>query len=174
MTERKRRTIRIFRVADAREPLPEEMPREGIDEHARSALASLAEAGYVEGTGERNRMLFSEPGDNGMSLLHVWFKSGYVLPYHSHNVDCLYYVLGGELRIGSHRLQPGDGFFVPADQAYGYEAGPEGVEVLEFRNASRFNLALRGNTPQRWQQIVDVCRERAADWAGETEPPSER
>ncbi len=109
-----------------------------------------------------------------MSLLHVWFKSGYVLPFHSHSTDCLYYVMGGELRMGSHVLRKGDGMFVPADHGYGYEAGPEGVELLEFRNATHFNLFFRGNTPQRWEQIGDVYREREAIWREETVPPSDR
>jgi hypothetical protein len=42
-----------------------------------------------------------------MSLCWAWFKSGYVLPRHSHNADCLYYVLGGSLRLGSVWLKAG-------------------------------------------------------------------
>lgn len=166
--------ISIFRGAEAGELTDEMMPREGIDDSVMAALAGLAEAGVTEGIGECNRVLFREPGDDGMSLLYIWFKSGYVLPFHSHSSDCLYYVLGGELRMGSHVLRRGDGIFIPADQGYGYEAGPDGVEVLEFRNATRFNLFFRSNSPQRWEQIADVYRQREAIWREETVPPSER
>lgn len=168
------RRISIFYGGDASDLEPEMMPREGFDEQAMAALARLSDADYAEGMGERTRVLFRAGDDDGMSLLHVWFKSGYVLPFHSHDVDCLYYVLGGELRIGSHTLHKGDGFFIPADQGYGYEAGPDGVEVLEFRNAARFNLVLRGNSEARWNRIVDTCRERADNWAEEIVPPSDR
>ncbi len=164
----------VFYGRDAEELGPEMMPREGVDEGVLSALGRLQEAGYVEGMGERNLVLFREPGEEGMSLVHVWFKSGYVLPFHSHDVDCLYYVIGGELRMGSHLLRKGDGFFIPAGHGYGYEAGPEGVEVLEFRNATRFNLRLGGNDETRWKRIVETCRERAQAWSGEVVPPSER
>jgi len=167
------RRMSVFYGRDARELEPEFMPREGFDGSALAALARLAESNYSEGMGESTRVLFRAGDDTGMSLLHVWFKSGYVLPFHSHNVDCLYYVTGGELHMGSHTLRKGDGFFVPAGQGYGYEAGPDGVEVLEFRNATRFNLVLRGNTEARWNHIVDTCRDRAAIWAEETVPPSE-
>lgn len=166
------RRMAFFSAADARELDAETMPREGIDDKVLGALASLAASDYSEGLGERTRVLFSEPGETGMSLVHVWFKSGYVLPFHSHNVDCLYYVLGGELHIGSRVLRQGEGFFIPADQAYGYEAGPEGVEVLEFRNATRFNLQFKDNSEARWQRMVDTCSERAATWVGETPPSS--
>lgn len=169
-----RRRMHVFHAGEAQELGPEMMPREGVDDIALAAFARLNESEYREGLGERNRVLFSEPGEQGMSLVHVWFKSGYVLPFHSHNVDCLYYVLGGELRMGSHLLRKGDGFFIPAGHGYGYEAGPDGVEVLEFRNATRFNLRLGGNDEARWNRIVDTLCERTVIWVEETVPPSER
>ena len=169
-----RKRLRVFRAADAAE-LPEEMmPREGIDDSIMAGLSQLAEAGVTEGVGERTRVLFREPGDKGMSLVHAWFKGGYVLPFHSHSTDCLYYVLSGELRMGSHVLRRGDGMFIPADHGYGYEAGPQGVEVLEFRDATRFNLFFRPNSPQRWEQMAEAYRENEASWREETVPPSER
>lgn len=172
--EKSKPRMKVFYSADAADIPDDMMPREGIDDSVMAALTSLSDSGVTEGVGERNRVLFRAPGDQGMSLLHVWFKSGYVLPFHSHSTDCLYYVMGGELRMGSHVLRKGDGMFVPADHGYGYEAGPEGVELLEFRNATHFNLFFRGNTPQRWEQIGDVYREREAIWREETVPPSDR
>ena len=169
-----RRRMQVFFGKDAAELEPEMMPREGIDDRVLAGFARLAEANVTEGVGERTRVLFREPGDEGMSLVHVWFKSGYVLPFHSHSVDCLYYVIGGELHMGSHVLKKGDGFFIPANQGYGYEAGPEGVEVLEFRNATNFNLVFGVNDENRWQRIADTYRERATTWAEETVPPSDR
>lgn len=164
----------VFYAKDAKAPEPERMPREGHDEGVLAGLAKLERANVVEGVGEMNLMLFSEPGDEGLSLLWAWFKSGYVLPRHSHNADCLYFVLGGELRMGSHVLRKGDGMFIPKDHAYGYEAGPGGVEVLEFRNATRFNLVFKGNDEARWDRIVETFRDRAAIWETETVPPSDR
>ena len=32
-----------------------------------------------------------------MHVSYIWFKSGYVLPPHSHDGDCLYYILAGSL-----------------------------------------------------------------------------
>ena len=106
-----RSRMAIFHGDDAVALSDEMMPREGIDESVVQGLAKLAAANVTEGLGESTRVLFGDPAREGMSLLHVWFKSGYVLPFHSHSVDCLYYVLGGELHMGSHVLKKGDGFF---------------------------------------------------------------
>lgn len=173
-TDNRRRKLRVFHSVEAGEVAPEMMPREGIDESVLAGLAQLQAANVTAGLGEVTRVLFRESGDSGMSLVSAWFKSGYVLPFHSHSVDCLYYIVGGELHMGSHVLKKGDGFCVPADHAYGYEAGPDGVEILEFRSATRFNLAFKGNKASRWVQIAQTFGERAAIWATETVPPSER
>lgn len=172
-TDDMRRRMQFFYQRESRPLDPEMMPREGVDASVLAGIAKLAAVNVVEGLGERSRVLFSGPGDKGMSLVHIWFKSGYVLPYHSHNVDCLYYVIGGELRMGSRVLHKGDGVFIPAHQSYGYEAGPAGVEVLEFRNASRFNLLFGANDEARWDRIANTHRDRANIWATETVPPSE-
>ena len=170
-----RRRMAVFYAKDAKDLEAEMMPMEGLDENLLARLARLKESGLTdEGLGASSRVLFGKPGEDGMSLVHIWFKSGYVLPFHSHNVDCLYYVTGGELRIGSHVLRKGDGMFIPGDHAYGYEAGPEGVELLEFRNATRFNFVFGANDEGRWNRIAETYRDRAAIWEDETVPPSDR
>jgi hypothetical protein len=79
--------------------------------------------------------LFDQGGESGMSLVHAWFGPHFPLFRHSHPRfgDCLYYVVAGSAVLGSQVLKPGDGFFVPNGMPYKYRAGPEGVEILEFR-----------------------------------------
>jgi hypothetical protein len=79
--------------------------------------------------------LFAQRVKGGMSLLHVWFGPHFPLWRHSHPGlgDCLYYVISGQAIMGSRVLGAGDGLFVPNGLPYKYRAGPEGVEVLEFR-----------------------------------------
>jgi quercetin dioxygenase-like cupin family protein len=168
------RRLEVFHARDAKPLGPEMMSSAGVTEGLQAQLAKLAAAGVTAGIGERNLVLFSESEPSGMSLVHIWFKSGYVLPAHSHDCDCLYYVLAGELRLGSRLLRASDGLFVPAGRSYAYEAGPEGVEVLEFRNATRFNIALKEGDGSRWQRIAAAFSERAEIWEQETVPPSQR
>lgn len=171
------RSIAFFQASDATSLGSETMATADMDGAVQAGLSRLAGLQVTRGLGEMNLLLFKETGcsgDEGFSLVYLWFKSGYVLPPHSHNGNCLYYVIGGELHIGNRILRKGDGMFVPAGCAYTYEAGPEGVEVLEFRNATRFNIELKGNEGGRWDRVAAAFRERAAIWETETLPPSER
>lgn len=165
-----RKRMKIFRARDATD-IQDHMLILGVDDNVQAGLRKLAEAtgAYPATAGTKTVVLFHEPGDQGLSLAQVWFKSGYILPRHSHNADCLYYVLGGELKLGTQTLRKGDGIFIPADTAYTYEAGPQGVELLEFRNATRFHFMFQGNDAAHWQRIADVLRENCPKW--EHEPP---
>lgn len=171
-TTRKRLTI--FRSEDAT-PVQDHMPVLGMDAGVMNGLQNL---GAANPTGDPNHgskavVLFQEPGDTGMSLAYVWFKSGYILPRHSHDTDCLYYVMAGELQLGAQVLRKGDGAFIPANAGYTYQAGPEGVEVLEFRSATRFHFLFKNNSEAHWQRIAEVFRNNSEKWQSEP-PPSER
>ena len=123
-------------------------------------LGQVQEAGVFEGAEER--LLFSIPG---FSLLHVWFKHGYPLPLHSHDADCLYYIVAGSIKLGTETLGPRDGFFVPANVPYGYTPGPEGVEVLEFRHATHFNFVNHANGLGFWEKALESVKANRPDWA---------
>jgi len=147
---------------------------EGMDENVIAGFAKLQGCGAVAGLAEQTTRLFAEDDENGLSLVKVWFKSGNNLPRHSHSSDCLYYIIGGEARMGATTLKKGDGVFIPADQAYTLEAGPDGVELLEFRNATRYNIFYKGNDEAHWERIAEGYRTRGDIWRSELVPPSER
>jgi hypothetical protein len=132
-----------------------------VAEAAQRAQAAGAEAGT------ELKLLFAIPG---FSLTYVWFKSDFPLPRHSHNVDCLYYILGGSLRFGQEELVAGDGFFVGKDVPYTYKAGSAGVEVLEFRAADVFNIKVLANNPAFWDTAIETVRSRRSQWADEPRP----
>ena len=112
-------------------------------------------------------MLFSAPG---FSLVRAWFKSGFPLPLHSHDVDCLYYVTAGSLRLGTETLVAGEGFFVGADIPYTYVPGPDGVEILEFRSTTAFDMKFKSNSADYWAKIRDTVVAHREDWGGEPHP----
>jgi hypothetical protein len=105
-------------------------------------------------TGSRVKVLFK--GD-GMSLVLAWFGAGFRLPRHSHSASCLYYVVSGSLLMGARTVTAGDGFFVRAEQPYTYTAGPEGVEVLEFRSATSFDMTILDQTALAWAPLADIA-----------------
>lgn len=102
--------------------------------------------------------------EGGFSLVHVSFKSNFMLPRHSHDVDCLYYVVSGSAVLGSQVLIGGDGFFVPGGAPYQYSAGPEGVEVLEFRHARSFNIQITESN-ERFAAIYANATAQTEAWS---------
>jgi hypothetical protein len=168
-----RARIAFFRAEDAAPVGPDTMVTLPPSEAVRSGLALLERAQVRRGIGEESVVLFKGPAEGGFSLIRLWFKSGYLLPPHSHDGDCLYYVIAGELSIGGRVLRKGDGMHIPAHCGYSYEAGPDGVEILEFRNATRFSIDLRGNIGA-WTRIAAIFSERASLWESEKVPPSGR
>jgi quercetin dioxygenase-like cupin family protein len=156
----------VYRGADA--PAFSEidvMDYDGVTPELEARFASLAEAGV--GEGQTVKLLFSTPG---FSLTYAWFKSGFPLPRHSHDADCLYYIVAGSLTLGTETLGPGDGFFVPAQAAYAYVPGPEGVEVLEFRNADHFNIRFLAGSSAFWSKALETVRAERSSWAGQPRP----
>ena len=159
----------IFRASDA--PALSETSHMEVRDFTPELEEGMVKAGEAgDANGQLVKTLFSRPG---FSLTYAWFKSGFPLPPHTHNADCLYYVIAGTLKLGSETLGAGDGFFVGADKAYSYTPGPEGVEVLEFRTEEDFDIKFLVKSASNWAKIVDKVSARQTAWAGEV-PPSTR
>ena len=152
--------MRIFRAKDGKGLMEEGcMTIAPYTPVQREGMTRLVEAGYMEG--DEITVLVNIPG---FSLTHVWFKRDYPLPLHSHDADCLYYIIAGTLRMGSEELGPRDSFFVPADVPYAYKPGPDGVELLEIRQAASFNFAPRGNTAEYWAKLAETAAANREHW----------
>lgn len=159
----------IFRWANGIDLVDSEaMTAKFTSDEQRNNVALLGEANSRSGT--ESRFLFAGPG---FSLVHLWFKSGFPLPLHSHDADCLYYVIAGSLRIGTETLAAGDGFFVPTDAPYTYVAGKDGVEILEFRNADAFDVRFPTTKRDYWTKLAATIKSRALSWTKEQRPPVE-
>jgi hypothetical protein len=55
-----------------------------------------------------------------------------------------------------------------------YTAGPDGVELLEFRNAATFNIVFNGRDPRQWTRMVQAAEDNAEAWKRQKEPPARR
>ena len=167
-----RKRMTLFRAMRDDDSSHMEMEILGVDEVAQAGFARLMATGVPPGTGERMRVLFSESSADGMSLTYAWFKSGNMVPKHSHDVDCLYYILAGELRMGTQTLRKGEGIFVPKDFGYTFTAGPKGVELLEFRTTTKFHFKLKGNDDTFFETMARAQEKGRDVWPTER-PPSE-
>ena len=131
----------------------------------RAGMDKAMAAGYSDG--DEIRVLTDLPG---FGLTHVWFKSGYQLPLHSHDADCMYYVIAGSLRLGTEELGPKDCFFVPATVPYTYVPGPHGVEVLEIRHANTFDFVNCARGEAWWDKAAGEIATRREGWKDEKRP----
>ena len=167
MEAKDKEKFQIFRSADGRD-----LMEAGVMSIApytpaqKEGLNSLRAAGVTEGT--QVRVLFNLPG---FSLTHVWFKKDYPLPLHSHDANCLYYIIAGSISLGTEVLGPRDGFFVPEGTPYTYRPGPEGVELLEFRHATHFDFRLHVNNEAFWKKGAETVAKNRADWETAKMPP---
>jgi quercetin dioxygenase-like cupin family protein len=161
MAEAGRKGFQIFRAVDA-----PELGESGIGSHPEAASPEIAERLRSSGIakGVVATVPFRQEGPEGVSLVSVFFKPGYHSTRHSHNADCLYYIKSGEARLGNQVLKAGDGFFVPADSPYQFQAGPEGFELLEFRTATSYNQKLLEDDLERWQPVFEAAEANRELW----------
>lgn len=159
---------RIFRRADA-QGLMEcgAMEIAASTPEQRAGVAKMVEAGYLDGG--QVKVLVNLPG---FSLTHAWLKKDYPLLLHSHDSDCLYYIVAGSLIMGSETLESGDSFFVPGGSAYTYVPGPAGVEVLEFRHATHFDFVNLTKNTRFYEKAVETIGANRDGWR-EAKRPSQ-
>jgi quercetin dioxygenase-like cupin family protein len=172
-TERPRRAISIFRAEEAT-PLLEtdfmSMPTMSDEQVAVGAPDIYMDS--APGTDVRV-VVRQTTEEGGFSILRVWFKADYPVPRHTHDADCLYYVVAGSAILGSQTLRPGDGFFIPAGAPYAYDAGPEGVELLEIRHAAwQFDIQMLEANAGKWAAIAETIATHREAWEAETVSPT--
>jgi hypothetical protein len=152
-------TMSIFRANRIPVMHHDEAPFEQSADTTSAALTRMFDAGMTSGAVVKR--LFDAPG---FSLLYAWFKPGFPLFRHSHDKDCLYYIVSGSLRLGTEDLAAGDGFFLTADTPYTYAIGRDGLEILEFRHEGDFNTRATGGTKSYWDKAVAQIAANRAAW----------
>src|SRR5262245_20895456 len=96
-----RRGITIFRAEQAAPLLDTDfmgMPQ--MTEQAQAARGPEIFMGSAAG-GDVRVSIRQTPEQGGFSILHVWFKADYPVPRHSHDADCLYYIVSGSAVMGN-------------------------------------------------------------------------
>lgn len=173
MATQRRRGVKIYKAKDA-PPLHDTdfMYPGSTSAETGTALAGVMMSNAAE-SGQLRVLVRQSEEEGGFSLVHVWFKPNFPLPRHSHNADCMYYVISGQVSMGSQVLEAGDSFFVPEGAPYLYSAGPDGVEVLEIRRGTpRFDIALQDASPEQWESMGRTYADNQELWASLDAPPS--
>lgn len=126
-------------------------------------MLELAASGSSE-----NRLLMQE-SETGMRVVHVWFGPNFELFRHSHPAgDCTYLIMAGELTMGKRTLKAGSTVFVPNQMPYKFVAGPDGVEVVEFRSGGRIpgkpGMRIEEISLDAVQNLIDNYKANAHLW----------
>ncbi len=129
----------------------------------------LGEMLELAASGSSEHRLQMQEGENGMRLAHVWFGPNFHLFRHSHPLgDCTYYVAAGELTMGKRRLKAGSTIFVPNEMPYKFVAGPDGVEVVEFRSGGSIpgkpKMKIEETSLASIQKIIDDYKANQHLW----------
>jgi mannose-6-phosphate isomerase-like protein (cupin superfamily) len=162
----KKRGISIFLATDA--PY---MAETNYSQLAADQLERLLPSSEAIGLGSETKVLVGDAG--GFNLVHIWWKSNFPLPRHSHDVDCVYYVISGSANMGNRVLRAGDAFFVPAGAPYQYTAGPDGAEVLEVRHGHVHADMTIYETAEAYQQRTSEALEANREaWTRATVSPT--
>lgn len=66
-------------------------------------------------------------------LIQIKFPPNAMINPHAHEENEIIFVLAGELRLGNDILRAGSSVAVGGDTIYAFQAGPEGLEILNFR-----------------------------------------
>jgi mannose-6-phosphate isomerase-like protein (cupin superfamily) len=168
---KKRRRIEIFRAADAVDNGGPKGIRGGgtASDETRAKLKVLRDAGREDGL--VSSLLFHQ--QDGFSIVHLWVKPYYPLPRHSHDSDCLYYVVNGSLSYGIETLRASDGFFVPEGIDYVYTGGPEGAELIEVRfGVNNIETDLPAQSDRRYERELELINANHAAWLTMTMAPT--
>jgi len=98
--------------------------------------ASMAEERGIELMEEfrGTSLVFHEPGDDQHpQLFELRFEPDSEVSVHAHEQDEIFYVVAGSMRLGNREIGPGSSVFVQGNTLYGFGAGKDGLQVLNFR-----------------------------------------
>jgi len=68
-----------------------------------------------------------------LQLTEVQYPPNVSIDLHAHNVDEIFYLLAGALRIGERSLAIGGSVYIARDTLYSLKSGPDGARFLVFR-----------------------------------------
>jgi quercetin dioxygenase-like cupin family protein len=66
-------------------------------------------------------------------LVEILYAPDAEIQLHSHAEDEIIFVRAGLMRAGSRTLHPGDSIFIAGGTFYSFRAGPDGLQMLNFR-----------------------------------------
>ncbi|MET0988478.1 MAG: hypothetical protein ABW034_24025 [Steroidobacteraceae bacterium] len=66
-------------------------------------------------------------------LIEVYYEPNAEVQLHAHEQDEIIFVRSGLMHAGNRTLHPGDSIYIAGRTFYKFSAGPEGLQMLNFR-----------------------------------------
>lgn len=66
-------------------------------------------------------------------LVEFLYEPDAEIQVHAHDEDEIMFVRAGEMHVGNRVLQPGASIYIAGGTLYGFKAGPNGLQILNFR-----------------------------------------
>ena len=100
--------------------------------------------GYFSETELESTVTYHERGsDDELQLIEIDYLPNAAINVHAHDEDEIIYIVKGEMRLGTRVLGEGSSVFIKGRAFYSFQAGPEGLRMLNFRPKADFTLHLK-------------------------------
>lgn len=100
---------------------------------SRDALAAAEPGRFTEGELSAHFRIREAGGADQPQLLELRYEPHAEIQVHAHDEDEIIYVLAGEMHVGGRVLRPGASLAISGKTFYGFKAGPNGLQFLNFR-----------------------------------------
>ena len=100
---------------------------------SRETLPPDMTGNYSEGELNASYRIRDMGDDHRPQLVELRYEPEAVVQVHAHDEDEIIYILGGEMHIGGRWLGAGTSVSIAGGTFYGFTAGPEGLQFLNFR-----------------------------------------
>jgi mannose-6-phosphate isomerase-like protein (cupin superfamily) len=117
-------------MAKVRITTPQQQDWQLSGERARDPAASR----LMADGGPASAYKIREPGsESAPQLVELRYHAYEVIELHCHDQDEILYILEGAMQVGGRTLGPGATLSIAGGVFYTFEAGPEGLHLLNFR-----------------------------------------
>jgi len=100
---------------------------------AREALADAPPGHFSEGEISAHYRMRDLGTDQHPQLMEMRYEPHAEIQVHAHDEDEIVYILAGEMHLGGRVLGPGSTLSIAGGTFYGFKAGAEGLQFLNFR-----------------------------------------
>jgi quercetin dioxygenase-like cupin family protein len=100
---------------------------------AREALADAPPGRFTEGEISAHYRMRDPGSDRHPQLMEMRYEPNAEIQVHAHDEFEIVYVLAGEMHLGGRTLGPGSTLAITGGTFYGFKAGPDGLQFLNFR-----------------------------------------